>query len=420
MTVRSFHERSFRAAPGRSAGLRRMLTACLAGLAIATLASCTLPQRMMAVPQQLTTKAMVPDLTGVRFWIKEDDGELLREARESFEREMRYRARTGQRGPLPPASFLAVSGGGDNGAFGAGLLVGWTESGTRPEFKFVTGVSTGALIAPLAFLGPEYDDDLKRAYTTISERDVLRRRAFTAALFNDGMADSRPFYELVSSYVTPELLTRIGEEYQKGRLLFVGTTNLDAEHPVIWNMTAIAASGRPGALDLFRKILVASASIPGVFPPVMIEVEADGKRFQEMHVDGGTVAQVFLYPPSFRLGDFVYELGSDRKRQAFIIRNAKLTPEWTMVRRRTVPIAGRAVSSLLNSQGVGDLYRLYLITQRDGVDYNLAYISDEFDVPRNGQFDTEYMNRLFDYAYQRARKGYRWETYPPGFLPSGR
>src|SRR5262249_55257007 len=159
---------------------------------------------------------------------------------EALRKEREFLARSGHNGPLPPANFLAISGGGDDGAFGAGLLNGWTAAGDRPEFKVVTGVSTGALIAPLAFLGSEDDAGPKRAYTTISKKDIYEERGFLAALFDDGLADSRPLLNLVSSFVTPEVLTRIGEEYGKGRLLLVGTTDLDARQPVIWNMTAIA------------------------------------------------------------------------------------------------------------------------------------------------------------------------------------
>lgn len=266
-------------------------------------------------------------------------------------------------------------------------------------------------------MGSEYDDDLKSAYTEISQKDVLRKRSITAAIFNDGMADNTPLFELVSKFVTADLLTRIGQEYQKGRLLFVGTTDLDSQRPVIWNMTAIAASGQPGSLDLFRKILVASAAIPGVFPPVMIEVEADGKIYNEMHVDGGTVAQVFLYPPSINIGKLSARYGAGRERNAYIIRNAQMKPDWSNVERRTTSIAGRAVGSLLTMQGIGDLYRLYLTSKRDGVDYNLAIIGNDFDAPHPDQFDRGYMNALFNYGYEKAVKGYKWEKYPPGYRP---
>jgi hypothetical protein len=222
----------------------------------------------------------------------------------------------------------------------------------------------------------------------------------------------------VSRYVTPEMLARIGEEYAKGRLLLVGTANLDARESVIWNMTAIAASGDPGALDLFRKVLLASASVPGVFPPVMFNVDVNGTKYQEMHVDGGTMAQVFLYPPYLSVADLSREHDIERERKLFVIRNASFKPEWTTVERKTLDIAERAVSALISQQGMGDLYRIYLITQRDGIDYNLAFIGTDFSAPHEDEFDTAYMQQLFEYGYRLAKGGYPWLKHPPTFTPS--
>ena len=401
---------------------RSLFVGCLA--LFLGLSACALPERLLAVPKALTTKAKTTEgnITGagnIRFWVNQDPKPLAEEGIAALRREREYLAKSGYTGPLPPVVFLAVSGGSDNGAFAAGLLNGWTAAGDRPEFKIVTGVSTGALIAPLAFLGPEYDAELKSAYTTISKKDIYEERGFLAALFDDGLVDSHPLLKLVSSYVTPDVLTRIGAEYEKGRLLLVGTTDLDSRQPVIWNMTAIAASGDPGALDLFRKILVASASVPGVFPPVMFNVEANGTLYQEMHVDGGAMAQAFLYPPYFELGELAEEHRAERTRTFYVIRNARLDPEWATVERRTLDIAGRAVSSLIYSQGLGDLYRIYLITQRDGIDYNLAYIDSDFTVPHVDEFETGYMQQLFDYGYEHARSGYPWHKYPPAYAPPG-
>ncbi len=376
---------------------------------------CTYPSRLAAVPEDLTTQASVPGMTNVRYWMDEDPEALLKLAREAQRREMKFLARSGHEGLLQEVSGLAISGGGDNGAFGAGLLIGWTEAGNRPTFKLVTGISTGALIAPFAFLGPAYDDRLKSVFTTISAKDIYEERSLIAALYDDAMSDSRPLARLIKKYVNDEMLREIAKEYQKGRLLFVATTNLDALRPVLWNMGEIAASGHPKALDLFRRILVASAAIPGAFPPIMIDVEAGGQRYQEMHVDGGAMAQVFIYPPLYRGDEKIRK--SRKKKTLYIIRNARLDPNWAAVERRTLDIAGRAISSLIQTQGIGDLYQIYLIAQRDGLDYNLANIGDDFTVKKKVQFETTYMRKLFDYAYQLAQNGYPWEKYPPGFTP---
>ena len=389
----------------------------LAVLAIqAALTNCSTPGRLSAVPQTATARAD-PGLGTIRFQVRNNPPAFEREATASLAKERAWLASQGQVGALPPVSFLAISGGGDNGAFAAGFLNGWTASGTRPEFKAVTGVSTGALIAPFAFLGPKYDHVLTTVYTTINKDNIFKKRGIIKSIFSDAMADSKPMAKLVERYADRALLDAIAAEYAKGRLLLVGTTDLDALEPVIWNMTAIAASKDPRALPLFRNILLASASIPGAFPPVMIDVTADGVRHQEMHVDGGTVAQVFLYPPAFDLSSMSAAAGAQRKRTLYIIRNARLDPDWTSVERRTLPVAARAIASLTQAQGVGDLYRIYLTTVRDGLDYNLAYIPPSFTVLHKEEFDTAYMRQLYAVGQSLAVSGYKWSKYPPGYSP---
>ena len=357
-----------------------------------------------------------PNGNQCRFLVSRDPEAMIGAARLSLRREMDWWARAGHTGPLPPMSMLAISGGGDDGAFSAGLLVGWTESGTRPEFKLVTGISTGALIAPFAFLGPKYDPQLQAVYTEISQRDIFKRRGIIRSLTGDAFADTTPLAKLIEREVTPQMLDEIAQEYARGRVLLVGTSNLDSMEPVIWNMTAIAANrSDPHALELFRKILLASASIPVAFPPVMFDVTAGGEHFQEMHVDGGAESQVFVYPPSLRANDISAEKGFDRGRTLYLIRNARLDNEQITVNRSTLSIASRAVSATLQSQGIGDLFRIYYTAQRDGVGYNLAYIPASFTVKRTtGQFDTAYMRSLFNYAREKARAGYPWDKQPPG------
>ena len=239
----------------------------------------------------------------------------------------------------------------------------------------VSGISTGALAAPFAFLGSAYDPKLRGIYTNVARRDVLRSNGLLDAIFfNDSLADNAPLRRTVARYVDQSMLEAIAAEYRKGRLLFIGTTDLDARRPVIWDIGKIANSGQPEALDLVRNILIASAAVPGFFPPVMIDVEVDGKHYQEMHVDGGASTQVFLYPPSLN----VREIGSAQERRLYVIRNARLGSDWTQVDRATLSIASRAISSLIQTQGIGDLNRIYLITQHDGFDFNLAYIPKSF------------------------------------------
>ncbi len=386
-----------------------------------TLQGCATPARLAAVPMGLEDQAQVPGFEDIRYRIGfgKDTAAMAREGTESLRREQAQLLASGHAGRLPQVVYLAISGGGDNGAFGAGLLCGWTVAGDRPEFKLVTGISTGALIAPFAFLGSSYDAQLKEFYTTISQKDIMEKRSMLAAINNDAMADNKPLRQLVEKAVTQKMLDAIAAGYKNGRLLPVITVDLDARQAVIWNMTRIAATDDPRALDLFRKIMIASAAIPGAFPPMMIDVEAGGHQYQEMHVDGGTMAQVFLYPASVDIKAMTtQEHIGERERKLYIIRNSRLDPDWAQVDRRTLTIAGRAISSMIQTQGIGDLYRIYVTAQRDGLDYNLAYIPPSFNVPKKEDFDTAYMRQLFDVGYSMAAKGYPWQKTPPGFVPS--
>jgi hypothetical protein len=236
-----------------------------------------------------------------------------------------------------------------------------------------------------------------------------------AAVENDGMADNQPLWGLISKHIDQALLDAVAEQHRRGRILLIGTTNLDARQPVIWNMGNIAASGAPGAVDLYRSILLASAAIPGAFPPTMVRVEVDGQAYDEMHVDGGASAQVFLYPPSMQ--SVARSLGEEMNRRGtvYVIRNSWLSSTYDPSNRRTIDIAARAISSLIQTQGFGDLYRIYLTSQRDALDFNLAFIGSEFTYGPVEQFDTGFMNALFDYGYELGRNGYPWQKVPPGW-----
>ena len=373
------------------------------------------PPRYEAVPAELTTRAEIPAMPGVRYAAVGDLSGLVTIAVDSVRKEREYRAAQGQAGPLPPVYYLAISGGGDKGAYTAGLLNGWTAAGTRPEFKLVTGISTGALIAPFAFLGEKYDATLKEVYTNTSPEDVLERRSLIKGLFSDAMADNAPLWELTRKHVTAELLQEVAAEYAKGRFLLIGTADIDARRPIIWDMGKIASHGTPEALNLFVSVLMASAAIPVGFPPVMIDVEVDGQRYQEMHVDGGTMSQVFAYPPAVRLD----RSEVDRERHLYVIRNARLDPDWAQTERKTMSIGGRAISSLLQTQGIGDLYRIYATAARDGVDFNLGFIPATFTTPHPEDFDNNYMRALYDVGYGQAAQGFPWMKAPPNFDPIG-
>jgi predicted acylesterase/phospholipase RssA len=374
---------------------------------------CGLPRN--AVPEELASQAAIPDIPEARFWGDTTTPELTNWIVSSLNRE---RAALSAQGisQLPDASFLALSGGGEDGAYGAGVLCGWTEHGDRPKFLIITGVSTGALIAPFAFLGPDYDHVLREVFTTLHTENVAFSRGINGIL-SDSMYDNQPLRQLIAKYVDAKFVARVAEEYHKGRSLIICTTNMDAQRPVVWAMGAIAASGRRDAVQLFRDVMIASSAIPGVFPPVYFKVQANGKTYEEMHSDGGTASQVFLYPATFSFKRYVEEYHAERARHVYVIRNARLAAEYKPIDRSTLPIAARAVSTLIKTQGVGDLYRIFLGCMRDKLDYNLAYIPDDFRRVSTEDFDPEYMKELFEIGYVRGKNGYPWQKAPPGFEP---
>jgi hypothetical protein len=391
------------------------LPSCLAMVAL--LAGCASLRPHFPPPERLESRVHIPGMPGVRTWGDEFSPVFQKDVIES----VRQEERSGLFRAGDTVSILAISGGGGDGAFGAGLLCGWTAAGNRPGFKLVTGISTGALTAPFAFLGPAYDAKLKKVYTTISAKDVFRMKSPFGMFQTDAITLNDPLAKLTTEYIDEQMLKDIAAEHARGRRLFIGTAALDAQRPVVWNMGAIAASGHPEALGLFRKVMIASAAVPVAFPPVYFKVEAGGQSYDEMHVDGGVANQVFLYGPVLNPLKMRQEFGIGqlrRKFQVFVIRNTQTKPNWRKVRPLIRSIAPRTVSSLIKAQGIGDLYRIFATSQRDGFDFNLAVIPDELNTAnRADEFDSRVMNELFETGYRLARDGYRWRKTPPGFFP---
>ena len=383
---------------------KKLVGAACFGLLVA---GCASSQARLPVPEALVDQAMVAEFKDIRFWGDAAPGDLDRIASNAGTERQRH-----QTGETPHGQrYLAISGGGSDGAFGAGLLVGWSASGKRPEFDVVTGVSTGALIAPFAFLGSAYDPALKALYTQYSTVELLKPKIISGLLGGTAIADNRPFEVLIAHYVTDELVRSVAREYRKGRRLLVATTNMDAQRSVIWDMGAIASSERPDALPLFRNILIASASIPGAFPPIQIKVRVNGRSYDEMHLDGGITSQVFFLPPH---GDGT-ESGAATDDELYIIRNGQIGPDYLVIENGLTPIVGRSISTLVKSQANSELFSLYSRAQRHGMEFHLAYIPSSFDVPSEETFDLTYMNALFKLGYSLARNGYSWSEKPPGF-----
>jgi predicted acylesterase/phospholipase RssA len=340
--------------------------------------------------------ARIPGIPDARFWSDDPPAALRGEARMIL---------LHSRG-APPA-ILALSGGGADGAFGAGLLVGWSRRGTRPEFAIVSGVSAGALLAPFAFLGPEYDHRLQEVFTG----DYLSEfQQFNNVLGMLSHPNDAPLRRLTTRIVDQRMVERVAREHKRGRRLIVVTTNLDAQRSVAWNLGAIAASGRPDRLNIFRNILVASASVPGVFPPVLIDVAANGRHFAEMHVDGGVTHNVFIVPDTVLVSRGY--LPAQLSGQIFVIVNKKVAPDFEVVENRPLPIIDRSISTMVKANTREILLATYQFARTHGIEFNLAAIDPSYPHRTTFRFDRDYMLRLFKYGLERARSGQVWQQSP--------
>jgi hypothetical protein len=367
------------------------------------------PPAVAAQPQKLPPRAPftaadeaaagVPGMPDARFWA--DSETAFAEALPA------------QRGP-----WLILSTGGADGAFGAGLLNGLTAAGKRPDYAVVTGVSTGALMAPFVFAGPRYDSALAAVYTQTTAADI-----FEVGGTGESFLDTWPLKDLIAKQITPALITDIAAAHQAGRRLFIVTTDLDAGRSVVWNMGAIAVhftahSSDPrgeDAIKLFRNILLASGSVPGAFPPVLIDVEANGKRFAEMHADGGVGGQFFVTPPALMQSTSNYKIPADA---LYIVVNSSLQPEFQVVERSTPTILAQAVSTAIKADLRVLLDRAYVAAKNSGIGFNVATIAPSFNAPSRGAFDPDYMKALFNVGYDQGKSASPFAAEPPAFPAS--
>ncbi len=322
---------------------------------------------------------------------------------------------------VPPVrSALVLSGGGAYGAFSAGLLKGWSESGTRPTFDVVTGISTGALIAPLAFLGPEFDRDLEVLYTTLRNRDVFRRRPLPTVLWADSLAEPTPLRGRIEAMATLEFLDRVAAEHKKGRRLYVGTTDLDTTRLVVWDLGAIASGIDPGRRSLFCDVILASCSVPAVFPPVAINVEVDGRQCTELHVDGGVSSVAFLPSAALGVGPTGEVDPASAGAEMYVVLASNLDAPHDPVERRLVEVSGEALSGVMRSRQEGDLLKLFLLARYSGARFHLAAVPSDIPADRTGlEFEPAAMRRLFEAGFEAGRTG-QWRDRPPGVGPGER
>lgn len=306
-----------------------------------------------------------------------------------------------------PLTILALSGGGAEGAYGAGFLKGWSETGSRPRFDIVTGTSVGSLMAPFAFLGPDYDDMLESFFTSGLAQDLLKIDGINA-IFGAGAFKSEPLKDLIAKYTTPELLDAIAVEHRKGRMLMIATTNLDAQRTMIWNMGAIAASNSPNRLALFRAVLAASTSIPGVFAPTFIDVEADGGRYSEMHVDGGVTSNVLAVPEGILVAN---GLSAPQGSRVYVVVNGKLAPDAALTSNSTIPIVARSFWTTVKANTKNTLIATYEFCRRSGWGFFVTAIDAGRAIETQTiNFDTAYMQDLFAYGYAKGRSGHGFQT----------
>ncbi|WP_248877676.1 patatin-like phospholipase family protein [Bradyrhizobium japonicum] len=307
-------------------------------------------------------------------------------------------------------SYLALSGGGADGAYGVGVLSGWTAARTRPTFSVVSGVSTGGLIAPFAFLGSQYDDTLREVYTSGIAESLLNDPSIMRVLFGSGLFGNTRLRELVARYVGPEIMAQVARENARGRKLLVVTTDLDTQRTAIWDMGKIAAVGTPEALKLFRDVMAASASIPLVFPPIMIDAEGQGRRFQEMHVDGGVTAPVLTLPEALLSQD---RLPGNARMNIYILVNKKIERNFELVSNSTIDVASRSLSSITQSQTRSIIFSTYDFAKRNNLGFHLSYIARDYPAPPSEGFDTAYMRALYQYGYEKAASGQAWTSKLP-------
>jgi hypothetical protein len=390
----------------RPAFAKRLQTAAISACLFMVVGCATTSRN--PVPAALTTTAYVPGYEGVniRLQFSYADSDWKHKLAEFA------RGQAPGGGPDKAVTMLIISGGGENGAYGAGVLCGWSESGERPEFDVVTGISTGGLIGPLAFLGRGYDAALRNGYTEVKAENVFDRLSLFAIMrHRTALTDTRPLARMIAAMLGDGELQAIAREHRRGRRLYIATTDLDSQTMVVWDIGAIAASGRTDALELVHRVMLASAAMPVVFPPVLFPVEADGKRYEELHVDGGAIAQMFG-------GLFMLtresEPGPAVRERMYLLRNGRLEPKYAPPKMRLGSLANRSMSTTSVSQGQSDVLRAYVTARKAGAEFYLTSIPASFTEEAKAPFDRQYMQALFAVGYEFGRHNGPWQRTPPG------
>jgi predicted acylesterase/phospholipase RssA len=373
------------------------------------------------MPIDFSGKVTITGMSDIRSDIDDPDPIVMQKSlADSFKEEAKFDYPTNVFG-IKIYSVLAISAGGPNGAYGAGFLKGWSKEGSRPLFKIITGVSSGAIIACYAFLGKDYDDQLEKFFTTMSTKDIMRQNNLFSILFGKSFMSPAPLVKKISLIVDEKLIAKVAKEHRRGRRLFIGTVNLDAQEFVVWDMGALACKGGLDSVKMFQKILLASSAMPMMFPPVYFKVSSSvaGEIYDEMHVDGGAMREVFYIDQltkNMEGAAKVFGIDPSKYRpQIYILTTSYISPIRQQVKDNLIDIGLRSLDTLKAAAYIGDIYRLYAFAQRRGLDFNLAYIPADFKPNAKEFFDTKEMQRLFKRGYDDAVNGYKWHKTPPGY-----
>ncbi|MDO8488855.1 MAG: patatin-like phospholipase family protein [Candidatus Omnitrophota bacterium] len=389
-------------------------------IGILTIQGCATVPHWNPVPIDFVGKVTIPGMPDIRSDMADPDPIVMRKSLiDSFKQEGKDDYFVDSLG-VKIYPVLAVSAGGPNGSYGAGFLKGWSKQGTRPLFKIITGVSSGAVIALCAFLGKDYDDQLEEFFTTMSTRDIMKQNNIFSILFGNSLMNPAPLVKKISVIVNEELISKVAKEHMRGRRLFIGTVNLDAQAFVVWDMGALACKGGADSVEMFRKILMASSSMPMMFPPVYFKViSATGELYDEIHVDGGSMREVFYIDRLTKnMEGEATVAGIDPSKyrpKIYVLVTSYMSPNRQQVKHNLVDIGIRALAALEAEAYNGDTYRLYAFAQKRGLDFNLAYIPKDFKPNPKEYFDTKEMQRLFKCGYDDAINGYKWHKTPPGY-----
>ncbi len=383
----------------------------LAATVFSIVAGCATTGMRSPVPVDLADVAHVhqegTSPAPIRYWADDPDPKQRNPA---LDQRIRKHLLAGARKERVDA--LSLSGGGYNGAFGVGYLVGWSARGDRPRFDFVAGISVGALIAPFAFLGSDYDKQLVEAFDHLA---TTRKRGagIIGVLFGaGGIESSEPIADAIESIINETTLPLFAAEHKKGRRLLIGTTNLDAEKPVVWDIGAIASSQIPHRVTLIRKILLASAAVPGIYPPVLINVEANGEQYDELHVDGSVTQQILLIPEHIRVPDVRTASGGTPKRNLYVIYNGNISPSYEPVKTDAFTVLRHSVPTFIKYLGRGDINRMRVVAQNNNAAYRLAAVPASFRTKDEFPPDEDYLASLVDLGFKLGKEGY-WKRQGP-------